>query len=165
MSLRALLPVLFVALVGCQPGLRDEAPFSSSLDEAYFRCRVQPILTKSCAAFACHGDVKRYYHLFARNRLRMGGTEATRNAAMKPEERGANYDATRAIVDLDARDESLLLKKPLDVSAGGYYHGGATRYDKGDVFATTEDPDYVILEKWIHGEKEDAACIEPGSDL
>ena len=156
---------LLLTETACQGGLTDEAPLPSSLDEAFFRCRVQPILTKSCAAFACHGDVRRYYHLFARSRLRLGGGEEQRNAPLSAEERAFNYNATRAVVDLGAPDESLLLKKPLDASAGGYYHGGAVLYGKGDVFLKSDDPDFKVLSRWIRGEKEDPACIEPGSDL
>jgi hypothetical protein len=158
--------LLSVALgsLGCQTGLTDEAPFSSNLDEAYFRCRVQPIITKSCAALACHGDIQRYYHVFGRNRLRLSGGEEQRNAALSAQERGFNYNATRAIVNVAKPKESYLLLKPLESSEGGYYHGGATRYKKGNVYINRDDPDFKTLEKWVNGEKEDPACIEPGSD-
>ncbi len=150
--------------LGCQTGLTDEAPFSSKLDEAYFRCRVQPIVTKSCAALACHGDVQRYYHVFGRNRLRLGGGEEQRNAALSVQERAFNYNATRAIVNVATPKESYLLLKPLESAAGGYYHGGETLFKKGNVYLNRDDPDFKTLEKWVNGEKEDPACIEPGSD-
>lgn len=158
--------VFGVALLalGCNSGLTDEAPYSSKLDEAYFRCRVQPVLTKSCGALACHGDVARYYHIFSRNRLRLGGGEEQRNAQLSVQERAFNYNATRAIVNVDVPGESYLLLKPLESSAGGYYHGGATLFKKGNVYPNREDPDFKTLEKWVNGEKEDSACIEPGSD-
>ncbi len=155
---------LALFLVGCQSGLTDEAPYSNKLDEAYFRCRVQPILTKSCGALACHGDVARYYHIFSRNRLRFGFPEEQRNAQLSVQERAFNYNATRAIVDGASPQNSYLLLKPLESSEGGYYHGGATRFKKGNVFLNRDDPDYKTLEKWVNGEKEDPACIEPGSD-
>ncbi|MEP7122560.1 MAG: hypothetical protein ABJE95_16680 [Byssovorax sp.] len=180
-------PLLLVAALGacaalvsaCQSGLTDPAPLSSSLDEAYFRCKVQPILTKSCAAYACHGSSVRYFKLFARNRLRLGGTIAKLNAPMTAGERSWNYDSARSMVDLADPDSSYLLLKPLDgkagglvldgtgqVGQGGYYHGGATFFDKGNVFLTRTDPDFIVLNKWAHGEKaEDQACTEPGSDL
>jgi len=159
--------ILFgVALLalGCNTGLTDEAPYSEKLDEAYFRCRVQPILTKSCAALACHGDIKRYYHLFSRNRMRLSGGEEQRNAQLSAQERAFNYNATRAIVNVETPNDSYLLLKPLESTAGGYYHGGATRYDKGNIYLNRDDPDFKTLEKWVNGEKEDPACIEPGSD-
>jgi hypothetical protein len=150
----------------CQGGLKDPSPLSTALDEAYFRCNVQPVLTKSCAAYACHGSSVRYFKLFGRNRLRLGGTIAKLNAPMTTAERAWNYDAARAMVDTASPDTSYLLLKPLDEAAGGYYHGGSTFFAKGNVFLDTMDPDYLVLQKWIHGEKaEDQACIEPGSDL
>jgi hypothetical protein len=163
--------LLFAAAIGtlataCQSGLQDPLPLSTSLDEAYFRCNVQPILTKSCAAYACHGSSVRYFKLFGRNRLRLGGSIAKLNAPMTESERSWNYDAARAMVDTTAPDSSYLLLKPLDAAAGGYYHGGATFFGKGNVFLTRADPDFIVLEKWVHGEKaKDQACIEPGSEL
>lgn len=155
---------LAVAVAGCQRDLTADAP-PSALDEPYFRCKVQPVLTKSCAAFACHGNGVRYFKLFARNRLRLGGDEAQRNSPLKPAERAWNIDAARAMVDPSSPDTSWLLRKPLEASEGGYYHSGATIFAKGNVFPSRKDPDFIVLEKWIHGEKEDPACIEPGSDL
>jgi len=166
MRSRALFALSFsLAAAGCLRGLEDKRSLPP-LDEAYFRCRVQPILTKDCSALACHGSATRYYLVFARNRLRLGGTEAQRNAKLRDEERAFNFDAARAFVDQGALDESLILLKPLEASEGGYYHGGATLFKKGNVFPNREDPDFKILAKWVHGEKEaDQQCIEPGSDL
>jgi hypothetical protein len=149
---------------GCQRDLTADAP-PSALDEHYFRCKVQPVLTKSCAAFACHGNGVRYFKLFARNRLRLGGDEAHRNSPLKPAERAWNLDAARAMVDPSSPDTSWLLRKALEASEGGYYHAGATIFGKGNVFPNRKDADFIVLEKWIDGEKEDPACIEPGSDL
>lgn len=150
-------------LGGCRGDLNEKAPLPS-LDEAYFRCRVQPILTKSCGALTCHGDGKRYFHFFARNRLRLGGTEAERNAFLRDTERAYNLDAARALVDPEEPEESLLLKKPLAQDAGGFYHG-AVLQGTSDVFATKDDKDYQTLLAWASGEKEDPTCVEPGSDF
>jgi len=148
--------VLFV-LVGCQP--LDQPRSLPSLDEPYFRCRVQPILGRSCAAFACHGDGLRYFRVFARNRLRMTGKEGDRNAALSDAERAANFESARAMIDGD-----FLLRKPLASEVGGYFHRGAEIFGEGNVFADTNDPDYRTLAAWLSGAKEDPACIEPGSD-
>lgn len=161
---RLLLFPLALLVAGCQSGI-DEARPLPALDEAYFRCRVQPVLAKNCAAFACHGDTKRYFRVFARNRLRAVDTEAERNALFRDSERSFNLDAARAFVDPDAPEESLLLTKPLDQSIGGYYHGATALYPRGDVFTSKDDPDYQTLLSWVQGAKEDPACVEPGSDL
>jgi hypothetical protein len=157
---KALVPLLLVA--ACQTV--DQPRALPALDEPYFRCRVQPILTKDCATFACHGDGRRYFRVFARNRLRAGGTEKDRNAALTEAERAANFDAARAVVDPDKPSESPLLKKPLEAAAGGWFHRGALIYNGGNVFLTAADPDYTALAMWVAGAKEDPTCVEPGSD-
>lgn len=157
--------LIFAALagLGCRGDLKDEQPLAA-LDEPYFRCRVQPVLTKSCGAFACHGDGRRYFKVFGRNRLRSAGTEEQRNAFMRPEEGSFNFDSARAMVDISQPDQSLLLLKPLNTKAGGYYHG-ALDYGASNVFINKDDPDYKTLVAWVGGAKEDPACVEPGSDL
>jgi hypothetical protein len=149
---------------GCMADLDGSAP-PSNLDAAYFRCRVQPILTKSCSAFLCHGDPERYFRVYARNRLRLGGTEATRNRKFDEAERTFNLASALGFVNATDAASSLLLMKPLDESRGGYYHGGADEFGKGDVFPTPDDADFKILAVWIAGQKEDPTCVEPGSNL
>jgi hypothetical protein len=150
-------------LINCQSGLN--APRTEpAVDRADFDCRVQPVLAKSCGAFACHGDAKRYFHVFARNRLRMQGSERDRNAALSAVERAANFEATRAFVDASDVDQSFLLLKPLASEAGGYFHRGAEIFGGGNVFASKSDADFKTLSEWAHGKVEDPKCIEPGSD-
>jgi hypothetical protein len=156
--------VTAATLVGCQAGLTDDAPLPKELDEAFFRCHVQPVLTKNCSMFACHGTPERYFRLYARNRLRYGiASESQRNSFLNQGERQLNYNAARAFIDLNVVDNSLLLKKPLELDAGGYYHG-ATLLGTSNVFARIDDSEYKILVKWASGEKEtNQSCTEPGS--
>jgi len=148
---------------GCLTELdRPAAP--AVLDEPFFNCRVQPVLTRDCSALACHGDPRRYFRLYARNRLRWGGTEADRNELMRDSERAFDIASARAFVDATAPEKSLLLQKPLDQKSGGLYHGGAERYGQGDVYLTPSDSGYQVLFDWVTGSTEDPSCIEPGSD-
>lgn len=151
----------FAGLVGCEPDLTSDRS-KPELDKNYFRCKVQPVLVKSCGAFLCHADSARFFRVFGRNRLRYGLPAEDRNTPLEDREIDWNYESARAFVDLDAPDRSLLLMKPLDQSAGGYYHGGATEYSKGDVFLSTDEADYQILARWIDGETEADECVEPG---
>lgn len=162
--MRRLWVIALVCLCGCvQDGLTvSELP--APLDRAYFDCKVQPVLTKSCSMLVCHGDGRRFLRIYARNRLRLGGTERDRNAFLKPAEREANYLAARAMVDAEDPSHSLLLLKPLQESAGGYFHGGETEYDRGDTFATADEADYLVLKAWAEGATDDPNCVEPGSD-
>jgi hypothetical protein len=140
----------------------DEAAPAPALDLDHFRCRVQPILVKSCSAFACHGDVARFYRVFGRNRLRYGLPSESRNLPLEPGELAFNYESAVAYADVTAPSESNLLQKPLDESAGGYYHGGAVEYGLGDVWLTRDDEDYQTVLAWVGGAKEEASCIAPG---
>ncbi len=154
-----------VLVAGCRGDLGDERGLVA-LDEPFFACRVQPVLTKSCATFACHGDARRFFTVFARNRLRFGGDETERNAFLREEERAFNFESARTMVDPDRPEESLLLRKPLEVAAGGYYHVGAVEpFGGGDVFVNTDDPEYRVLVDWVMGATGDPSCVEPGSDL
>ncbi|MEZ4401925.1 MAG: hypothetical protein R3B06_17985 [Kofleriaceae bacterium] len=156
--------VVGVALAGCQGGL-DAPRAPVALDRPYFDCRVQPVLTKYCAALACHGDADRFFTVFARNRLRLDGDEAQRNGFLGLDERDVNFAAAAALVDPEDVDASPLVRKPLAQAAGGAFHVGATRFGGADVFADTTDPDYQILSQWLHGATEVATCQEPGSNL
>ncbi|MFO0550501.1 MAG: hypothetical protein U0271_19050 [Polyangiaceae bacterium] len=149
---------LFV--VSCQK--LDGTASPPELDRAFFRCRVEPVLVKSCGAFLCHGDTNRYFRVFGSNRLRYGVSPEQRKTPLTAEEIEHNYQSAAAFVDAKDPDKSLLLKKPLDQLAGGYYHGGAMQYGRGDVFLSTEEADYKVLAAWVAGEKEDASCVEPG---
>lgn len=169
---RLALPLgLWLELSGCQPDFN--VPVSPpAVDAAYFHCRVQPILTKSCSMFACHGadgsngTNSRFFRVYARGRLRAPGiAEAQRNSALTDAERSANFTAARALIDLGNVQESMFLQKPLDQQAGGYFHRGAEIYGQGDVFPDRSDLDFQVLLNWAQGAKDDPQCIEPGSNL
>jgi hypothetical protein len=149
-------------LLACRDDL-DAPAVRAPLDEPFFRCNVQPVLAKNCSTFACHGDDSRYFRVYARNRLRYGiAGEAERNAKLNDHERRFNYESARAYVE--SGGDSLLLKKPLEAKAGGFFHRGATKYAGGNVFATADDPEYRVLVDWTMGKTADPACIAPGED-
>ncbi|MFT3696201.1 MAG: hypothetical protein QM831_23885 [Kofleriaceae bacterium] len=156
--------LLVVACAACGGDL--DAPLDPlTLDAPFFACRVQPVLTKYCSALACHGADGRYFHVFARNRARLTGDETQRNAFLSDAERAHNFDAARALIDPSAPTDSVLVLKPLEQAAGGYFHVGATLYGRGNVFATRDDDDYQTLVQWATGSTEDPTCQEPGSTL
>ncbi len=150
------------AIVACASDLHESMPLAP-LDEAYFRCRVQPVLARSCSQLACHGDSRRFFRIFARNRLRSDGAESERDAPMRDEERRANFDAARAMVDTGDIERSLLFAKPLDARAGGTFHRGAEIFGGGNVFVSRDEPDFMTLRAWTRGEREEPSCAEPSS--
>jgi hypothetical protein len=151
--------LLALVLAACaQEGL--EAPETlAPLDADYFRCEVQPVLAARCAFFACHGSATRPFRLYARNRLRLDVPAAERDTPLRPSEVAFNYDSSRAIAG-DARRPALLLLKPLDESAGGYVHVGATLYGRGDVFLDVDDPGYEKIAAWIGGATAPSDCVD-----
>jgi hypothetical protein len=140
---------------GCQFGLDAAAPARAELGKAEFACFVQPVLTRDCSPLLCHGDGRRFLRLYAPNRLRHGGTERERAKPIRLQELQANYVAARAMTDRSTPAQSLLLKKPLDQTLDGFFHGGATKFGQGDVYAGRDDAEMNELRKldqWVHGE-------------
>jgi len=135
-----------------------------ALDEAFFRCEVQPVLVRQCAMPACHGNGVRYFRVYARNRLRYGATPTLRDAPLTSYEWRANYDAARALVQsFDDPRQSLLVLKPLEPSAGGYFHNVAKVFRGApDVFGSRTDAEFQVLEAWAAGARADPACPDPG---
>lgn len=154
--------VLVMLATACQSDL-DAPRDLAALDRPYFDCKVQPVLTRSCGALACHGDPKRYFRLFSRNRSRLDPDPMQLNAVMTQEERDHNFAAALATISPVDSDESELLLKPLGELAGGWYHEGAELYKGGDVFTSTDDADYQVLAQWLAGAQEVPTCTEPGS--
>jgi hypothetical protein len=138
-----------------------------ALDLAMFRCEVQPVLVKQCSAPACHGTPLRYYRLFARNRLRYGIDPLDRADPLSDFEVMANYDATRALVGgLDTPGDSMLVRKPLESRAGGYYHGATETFLKTpgyNVFSSASDAEYQAIASWAAGATADPSCVDPGA--
>lgn len=163
-ALTRCLVVLALIDAGCTADL-DGPRGAPELDRSYFDCKVQPVLTEYCSQLACHGKTERYFHFYSRNRLRDDADETKRNAFLRDSERSHNFDAVRALVDVDAPEDSLLLRKPLEQSAGGAFHRGATLYGAGNVFDDANDPDYQIIAQWIDGATEVPTCKEPNSDM
>ena len=162
MRARARSVVLATGLVaaGCQDNPVDE----SELDEAYYRCRVQPVFDASCSMLECHGTEARPLRVFSRNRLRLDADPVQLNLPMSDEELDLNRESALGFVNTEDPDRSLLSRKPLDEDAGGYYHEGRELYLEGDVFADEEDADYQVLLAWVSGESEDPACNYAGQE-
>ena len=138
--------LLLAGVPGC---VQDDLENTLALplpDAESFRCTVQPILIRTCAFGACHSDPNRRFRLFARHRLRLEGEVGS----LSETEVQANLNATQGFVQ-SGSDDAWLLLKPLDSSAGGYYHVGKEMFGGGDVFLSTSDPDYVTIASWVDG--------------
>ena len=145
-------------LLGCGQDNLEAERETPSLDRAFFRCRVQPVLAARCAFPACHGTNVRPFRVFARQRLRLEVPPDRREAALTAEEEAANFARALAFVG-DAETPPLLLAKPLEGREGGFYHRAKTLYGDEDVFATPEDPGYQNIAAWLRGDVDDPGCV------
>jgi hypothetical protein len=154
--------VLVALLAGCvQEGLEQAQP-APALDAEFFRCNVQPVLAARCSFAACHGSNQRPLRVFAVQRMRLEVPWTAMTTPLTADELAANY---RSAIGFAADgDAALLLRKPLDVTAGGSYHEGRELYGGDDVFLAEEDPGYQLLRRWIDGETAAAGC-EPTEEV
>lgn len=135
-----------------------------ALDAPYYRCNVQPVVDAKCSMLACHGDVRRPYHTFTRNRMRLVGSNENRDLPLTAQELDLNMKSALGFVDAEVPARSFLLLKPLDADAGGYYHRGKEIFVGGDVFLDVEEPEYQVLLTWVSGGTADPNCQHPGME-
>ena len=145
-----------------------------NLDLDYYKCKVEPILDKSCAMMGCHGnEVGRPFKLYARGRLRhsemVPGAPSCPNSStlrdLQKEGSGTamclgwskhtaaewqqNYDNARSfMVGLTNPDDSDLLAQ---VRYGGKAHTGVHFFQQAD-------PDYQTIAAWLSGAKLGTTC-------
>lgn len=153
---RATLALAVVMGTGC---VLESPPAPESLDEAFFRCEVEPVLAGSCAFHACHGAPERPFRLYAPNRLRLDVPEESRAIALTDAERDHNRRAAlRFAQPAPGYEEPLLVVKPLDQALGGAFHRGALDYGGGDVFTEPDDAGLEAIRAWLRGATEDTSC-------
>lgn len=135
---------LLFAGSGCTDTAIDGEPVPP-LDTSFYGANVQSYVGYGCGSLDCHGDSGRMLRIYAEDGLRQSG--ALRGEVISAQEVAANVDAFAAI-DLDARSAqlSLVILKPLAVSAGGMAHEG------GDVWLNVEDNGYECLRGWLDGD-------------
>jgi hypothetical protein len=153
---------LVLTLVQVLTGCVENTPAAVFGDEPFFRCNVQPVLDRSCSAIACHGDAKRPFHVFTRNRLRLAYEGEDLILPLTDAELAANFDNARAFLDVPAED-SWLVRKPLAQAAGGWFHLGDHLFGGGDVWLAVDDPDFQTILSWARGDTQDPSCTYAGS--
>jgi hypothetical protein len=133
------------------PG-QDASASKPSLDYAFFKTRVEPILVKKRAGHArcvlCHGrglGAPQYLVKMA-----PGSTSWTE------EESQRNFQNISKLVVPGNPMTSLFAIHPLAPEAGGdsvHWHGG------GRQFKSQDDPDWKTIAEWIRGKKADDASM------
>ncbi len=120
------------------------------VDACAFELEVYPVLARDCGFPACHGSDERALQIFAPGRTRLDPS-TPQLATATPEEIALTFDRARSLLG-GARtvEESLLLRKPLAIDAGGAGHMGRDEAGR-DVYRSTDAPGYQVLEAWARG--------------
>ena len=121
----------------------------SNRDFATFKNDVMPVLLRDCGFNTCHGSSERFFRVWGIGRSRLNPNAATYEDTTQPE---LDYSKQMAfsMIDFDNPTQSLLLRKPLSVDAGGSDHLGADQYGR-NVYRTVNDPGYLVLTRWVVG--------------
>lgn len=132
---------------GCLGVADGDTSGLAPLDRQVFDAEVWPILVRDCGFSECHGHPARFFRVFGPGHERLDPT--TRLAAPVTEaELQLSYARALSVVDRDAPETSLLLRKPLEVAAGGSGHEGIDSFGR-DVYRRVEDPNFQVLVQWV----------------
>lgn len=149
MSARWLVPLLVLAAVGCAEPV--EEPVAARRAFAQFRTEVYPVLLRDCGFPACHGAPERFLRVLGPGRNRLTNADGTVPEAFDTptaREQELTFQLALSMIDENDVEDSLLLRKPLAVEAGGYGHLGADSYGR-DVYRTMQDAGYVKIARWV----------------
>ena len=145
----ALCAVLLAPALGCTDvtNAPEGAP-STGLDEAVFRCNVEPILARQCSYTACHGVAGAALRVYSPGKLRATEPQDLDHltAELTHAEHHANFLSATGF-HFAAADplDNLLVRKTIPSSDGGYAHEG------GAIFPTTDDPQLLAIFAWLSG--------------
>lgn len=135
------------ALVGACAGGQEGSGALPDLDLSQFQASVYPVLLRDCAFSECHGAERRFFRVYGPGRVRLDPALASSDPATAVEVQ-LSYERTRSMLATDARiEDSLLLRKPLELDRGGSGHDGVDALGR-NVYATKADPSYVALVQW-----------------
>jgi len=141
--MRLLLPMM-VVLAGCAFDAPPANPPDPSCVE--FRTLVYPVLMRDCGFPDCHGNTDRFFRVYGPGRTRLDDRPI--DAPVSQDEVQASYERARSMLASAARPEdSVLLRKPLSIDRGGAPHMGIDEHGQ-DVWASPEDPNYILLRDW-----------------
>jgi hypothetical protein len=146
-DLRALLHSgwLSLAIAGCSYS-EESVPFPTP-SVAAFATDAYPVLLGDCGFPDCHGGPERFFQVYGPGRARLAPLE---DPFAPPTEQEIEYSYQRArsmLAGPDGVARSLLLRKPLAVSAGGAMHEGDDAWGK-PVYGSSNEPNFRKLVEW-----------------
>jgi hypothetical protein len=114
-----------------------------------FKEEVLPVMLRDCGFHTCHGAGERFFRVYGPGRARLN--PATRAFDLPSgDEVELSYRLALSMIDAEHPAESLLLRKPLAVEAGGAAHLGADAFGR-NVYRTVNDSGYLVLARWVLG--------------
>lgn len=108
-----------------------------------------PVLLRDCGFHACHGSENRQFRVYGPGRARLD-PDSRAFAGTTGDEASLSYVLALSFIDAARPEQSLLLKKPLAVEAGGLPHGGVDELGR-DLYRSTDDQGYRVLETFVLG--------------
>jgi hypothetical protein len=119
------------------PPLRDRATFDAT---------VWPVLVRDCGFSECHGSTERFFRVVGPGHARLDPAMELAEPVTEAELQ-FSYDRARSMLDPGDPAQSPLLRKPLDVDAGGDRHEGTDSFGI-DVYRSVDDPNFRVLLSW-----------------
>lgn len=146
--------------VGCADPIADSQ--FARRDFKDFNRQVYPVLLRDCGFPECHGAPERFFRVWGPGRVRLEKPETVNGVeelvlpgpfdVPTAAEQLGTMNFALSMIEQRNPAESLLLRKPLSVEAGGAGHRGVDAYGR-DVYRTTQDSGYVTLARWVLSEQ------------
>ena len=150
----ALLLLGLACAIGCGGATRSTP---ATPDLARFEAEAYPVLLRDCAFPACHASRERFFQVFGPGHVRLDEKTDVLTDPATDDELSYSYDRARSMqFGLVHAKDSMLLRKPLEPSAGGAGHQGKDNLGR-NVYLSTSDPGYQVLLRWVTGEPAEKA--------
>jgi hypothetical protein len=146
-ALSSVLIVLLWTLAAASCGDPETAAYEPADREFREFQSIYPVLVRDCGFHACHGGEDRPFRIYGPGRVRLDDEERAFDR-VTGDEISLSFSLTLSMVDAGDPAESLLLRKPLAVEAGGVGHHGVDRYGR-DVYRTANDEGYLRLARFV----------------
>lgn len=130
---------------GCAFDMPPADPPSPSREQ--FDAEVYPLLLRDCGFSDCHGSRDRFFRVFGPGRRRLDERTGIDAAATEAELAAAYERARSMLAAAHTPDETLLLRKPLEIDVGGAPHRGIDTHGQ-DVYRSPDDASYQVLLEW-----------------
>lgn len=153
LPMRAVVMASLLLGAGCSLDASPATP--PTANRLAFNEQVYPVLLRDCGFPECHGSLSleeaRFFRVYGPGRSRAGPPEQADEDPLAPVT-DAELDLTFArarsmLAGADSAADTLLVRKPLAVDAGGSSHMGRTSLGT-DVYENTDARGYQILLSW-----------------